>query len=73
MMTAFRKARALAGQRYDRDDLLSLCDEVTIHNRPYQSDPVPTYISTEISRFEKAPIRRRISPSLWCILDVNPT
>ena len=32
-MTAFRKAEALAGQRYDRDKLLSLVHEVTTHFR----------------------------------------
>ena len=32
-MTAFRKAEALASQRYDRDKLLSLVDEVTTHFR----------------------------------------
>src|SRR6266700_1039376 len=32
-MTAFQKAEALAGQRYDRDKLLSLVQEVTTHFR----------------------------------------
>ena len=32
-MTAFQKAEALAGQRYDRDKLLSVVDEVTTHFR----------------------------------------
>src|SRR5260370_83005 len=32
-MTAFRKAQALAGQRYDRDELLSLVHEVTTQFR----------------------------------------
>ena len=32
-MTAFQKAEALAGQRYDRDKLLSLVHEVTTHFR----------------------------------------
>ena len=32
-MTAFQKAEALAGQRYDRDKLLALVDEVTTHFR----------------------------------------
>jgi hypothetical protein len=30
-MTAFQKAEALAGQRYDRDKLLAVVDEVTTH------------------------------------------
>jgi hypothetical protein len=30
-MTAFHKAEALAGQRYDRDKLLAMVDEVTTH------------------------------------------
>ena len=32
-MTAFQKAEALAGQRYDRDKLLAVVDEVTTHFR----------------------------------------
>jgi hypothetical protein len=32
-MTAFQKAEALAGQRYDRDKLLTLVQEVTTHFR----------------------------------------
>ena len=32
-MTAFQKAEALATQRYDRDKLLALVDEVTTHFR----------------------------------------
>jgi hypothetical protein len=32
-MKAFQKAEALAGQRYDRDKLLALVDEVTTHFR----------------------------------------
>src|SRR5271167_4457622 len=32
-MTAFQKAEALAGQRYDRDTLLALVHEVTTHFR----------------------------------------
>jgi site-specific recombinase XerD len=32
-MTAFQKAEALAGQRYDRDKLLAVIDEVTTHFR----------------------------------------
>jgi hypothetical protein len=33
MMTAFQKAEALAGQRYDRDKLLAVVGEVTTHFR----------------------------------------
>ncbi len=32
-MTAFQKAEALAGRRYDRDKLLAMVDEVTTHFR----------------------------------------
>src|ERR1700721_1370680 len=32
-MTTFQKAEALAGQRYDRDKLLAVIDEVTTHFR----------------------------------------
>jgi hypothetical protein len=32
-MTAFHKAEALAGQRYDRNKLLAMVDEVTTHFR----------------------------------------
>ena len=32
-MTAFQKAEALAGQRYDRDKLLAVVDEVTTYFR----------------------------------------
>ena len=32
-MTAFQKAEALAGQRYDRDKMLAVVDEVTTHFR----------------------------------------
>ena len=32
-MTAFQKAEALAGQRYDRHKLLAVVDEVTTHFR----------------------------------------
>jgi hypothetical protein len=32
-MTAFQKAEALAGQRYDRDKLLAVVHEVTTHFR----------------------------------------
>ena len=32
-MTAFQKAEALAGQRYDRDKLLALVDEIATHFR----------------------------------------
>ena len=32
-MTAFQKAEALAGHRYDRDKLLAMVDEVTTHFR----------------------------------------
>jgi hypothetical protein len=33
MMSAFQKAEALAGQRYDRDKLLAVVHEVTTHFR----------------------------------------
>ena len=32
-MSAFQKAEALAGHRYDRDKLLAMVDEVTTHFR----------------------------------------
>jgi hypothetical protein len=38
-MTAFQKAVALSGQRYDRDKLLAVVHEVTTHYLPILRDP----------------------------------
>ena len=64
-MTTFQKAEALAGQRYDRDKLLVVVDEVTTHFRMPNSferskmRAVCRYLADALDRCRGSTLQRR--------------